>query len=124
MKTFGDKFKELRIEKKLKQQELAEDFNNIYGYTFSKSSISQYENDKRRPETDALRDFALYFNVSIDYLVGISNNKNLDKPDDNVDLQSEAVNIINNYFENNNISRKDKDNMYKELCDMYFKTLG
>ena len=68
--TFGQRFKELRLEKGLTQQGLAEDFNKIYGHTFSKPSISQYENGKRTPENEALKNFASYFNVSIEYLLG------------------------------------------------------
>ncbi len=121
--TFGERFKELRIEKNLKQQELVDDFNNIYGYTFTKSSISQYENNKRKPETDALRDFSLYFNVSIDYLLGLSDNKNLDKPNKDVDLKSEAIETINKFFDDDNVSHEDKYNLFKKLSKMYFESL-
>lgn len=69
--TFEERFRKLRLERNLMQQELADDFNKIYRYNFTKSSISQYENDKRKPEVDALKDFALYFNISIDYLIGV-----------------------------------------------------
>lgn len=68
--TFGDRFKALRNEKGLKQEELVTDFNNKYHYSFTRSAISQYENDKRIPEIDALKNFAKYFNVSVDYLLG------------------------------------------------------
>ena len=121
--TFGERFKELRIEKNLKQQELVDDFNNIYGYTFTKSSISQYENNKRRPETDALRDFSLYFDVSVDYLLGLSDNKNMDKPNKYIDLKSEALETINKFFDDDKISREDKDKLFKKLSKMYFESL-
>lgn len=121
--TFGERFKELRIEKNLKQQELVDDFNNIYGYTFTKSSISQYENNKRRPETDALRDFSLYFDVSVDYLLGLSDNKNMDKPNKDIDLKSEALETINRFFDDDKISREDKDKLFKKLSKMYFESL-
>lgn len=51
------------------QDELAEDFNNKFDYSFTKATISQYENDKRIPEVSALLKFADYFNVSLDYLL-------------------------------------------------------
>lgn len=123
MVTFGQRFKELRIEKNFKQQELADDFNSIYGYTFSKSSISHYENDKRRPETNALIDFASYFNVSIDYLIGLSDNKKLDKPNKEVDLLSEAINAVSKVLENNNTTQEDKNNLFKIVSDAYFKNI-
>ena len=51
------------------QDELAEDFNNKFDYSFTKATISQYENDRRIPEVSALLKFADYFNVSLDYLL-------------------------------------------------------
>lgn len=70
MATFGQRFKSLRLATELNQEELANDFNKKHNYNFSKSAISQYENDKRIPEIDALIAFADYFDVSLDYLLG------------------------------------------------------
>ena len=76
MPTFGERFKSLRSEKNLKQEELINEFNQKFHFSFTKSAISQYENDKRIPEIQALNAFADYFNVSVDYLLGRSNEKN------------------------------------------------
>ncbi len=70
MTSFGDRFKDLRLEKNLTQQQLAEMF-----YT-KKSSISRYENNLQIPEIDSLQKFADFFHVSIDYLLCRSNIKN------------------------------------------------
>ena len=117
--NFGQRFKKLRLEKGLTQQGLAEDFNKIYGHTFSKSSISQYENGKRTPENEALKNFALYFNVSIDYLLCISdiryNNIDIQKQD----LQNEILTEASNFFSDENINRDEKDKLFKELSKMY-----
>lgn len=75
MPTFGERFKSLRLEKNMKQEELINDFNAKYHYNFSKSAVSQYENNKRIPEIQALNDFSNYFNVSVDYLLGRSNKR-------------------------------------------------
>ena len=69
MASFGQRFKELRQEKNLTQEKLAEEF------FLNKSSISRYEQNKQIPEIDLLEKIADYFDVSIDYLVGRSNNK-------------------------------------------------
>ena len=121
--NFGQRFKKLRLEKGLTQQGLAEDFNKIYGHTFSKSSISQYENGKRTPENEALKNFALYFNVSIDYLLCIDdiryNNIDLQKQD----LQNEILTEASNFFSDENINRDEKDKLFKELSKMYFDSI-
>jgi transcriptional regulator with XRE-family HTH domain len=72
MATFGERFKSLRLEKQMGQEELINDFNKKYNFGFTKSAVSQYENGKRIPEIDSLTSFADYFKVSIDYLLGKS----------------------------------------------------
>lgn len=79
MKTFGVRFKELRKSKKLTQEELAEQFNKQFNTTFNKSTISQYENDKRKPEVGILENWADFFDVSIDYLLCRTNEQQVKK---------------------------------------------
>lgn len=70
MNTFGERFKSIRLSKNLTQEELVNEFNERYGYSFTKGTISQYENNRRTPEMTAIKRFVEYFNVSIDYLLG------------------------------------------------------
>lgn len=69
MSSFGSRFKDLRLMRDLTQDQLVSEFNLKYGYIFTKSAVSQYENDKRLPEINVLKDFADFFNVSVDYLL-------------------------------------------------------
>lgn len=75
MPTFGERFKQLRNEKKLTGEELIDEFNKTFHFSFTKSAISQYENDKRIPEIQALSAFADYFGVSMDYILGKTNER-------------------------------------------------
>lgn len=75
--SFGKMFKKLRQEKGLTQEELREQFNQKYHYNYTAAAISMYENDKRLPEIEALKDFANFFDVSIDYLLNNSNDNYL-----------------------------------------------
>lgn len=61
---FGDIIKQLRRERNITQQELADAIN------ISKSSISMYEINKRMPEIETFEAIADYFNVDMDYLMG------------------------------------------------------
>lgn len=121
--TFGQRFKELRLDKNLTQQELADDFNKTYNYTFTKSAISQYENDKRTPEVEALINFALYFDVSLDYLMCLSEKKEIEVQVKDVDLVSEFIAVGNDLFDNEELSRKEKDMLFEKLSKMYFSSL-
>ncbi len=67
--TFGNRFKSIRLSKNLTQKQLVDEFNAQYGYAFTKTTISQYESNKRIPDMDAIRNFVEYFNVSLDYLL-------------------------------------------------------
>lgn len=61
--TFGSRLKQLRIEYNLTQEELAN------ALKISKGTIGMYEIDKRKPDTDMLKEIANFFKVSIDYLL-------------------------------------------------------
>ena len=63
---FSQRLKSLRKDKKLTQRELGKHFN------LSQSSIAFYEKGEREPDFAALIKFADFFNVSADYLLGIS----------------------------------------------------
>lgn len=56
--------KQLRTDSGLSQQALAEKFN------LSQQSIYKYENELAEPDINTLKEFADFFGVSIDYLVG------------------------------------------------------
>ena len=66
IKKFAERLKELRIEKGIGQNKLAEMLN------LSNASISYWENCKQEPSASAIYKLAKYFNVSADYLLGIS----------------------------------------------------
>ena len=62
--------KQLRKEKKLSQLRLAIDLD------MTQNTISRYENMEREADYKTLIRFADYFKVSLDYLLGRSDNKN------------------------------------------------
>lgn len=63
----GERLKQLRIKNGLKQQELA----NMFG--LSSGTISFYESEQRKPDIDFIVAVAKYFDVSTDYLLGLTN---------------------------------------------------
>lgn len=64
--SFGSRIKYLRLEKHISQAELG----SVLGV--SPNTISQYEADKRFPDQKSLITICQYFNVSSDYLLGLS----------------------------------------------------
>ena len=67
MISFGERLKELRVEKNIGQITLAKDLN------LSKGIISLWENNLREPKLSNLIILAKYFDVSIDFLAGLEN---------------------------------------------------
>ena len=65
----GDRMKQLREEKDLMQQEVCSALG------LEQSTLANYENNRRVPKTDILISIANYYGVSLDYLVGRTNNR-------------------------------------------------
>lgn len=109
MKKFGNVLKELRNEKHLTGEELGK------ALSVTKVAISNWENGNRTPDTDMLKKIANYFDVSLDYLLGNTNERNLKKEktklDESIktiaahrvnpyeDISEEGINKINEYIE-------------------------
>lgn len=66
-KLLGERIKYLRNEKSIGQNFLAKELK------LSNASISYWETGKQEPSAEALFKLATYFNVSADYLLGITN---------------------------------------------------
>ena len=64
MKAFGERLKELRTERKLRQNSLAK-IMDVSGNT-----IYAWETDKQEPSMAALLKLSEFFGVSLDYLFG------------------------------------------------------
>ena len=64
------RLKELREKSGISQLKLAMDLN------MNQNSISRYENREREADYDTLIRFADYFDVSLDYLLGRTDEKN------------------------------------------------
>ena len=64
MIDISKKIKDLRLEKGLKQKDVASAIN------IATNTLSQFENNKGRPSLEVLSLLADFFEVSVDYLIG------------------------------------------------------
>jgi len=69
---FKKRLKELRIERNITQEELAKEIS------MARSSVAGYENGSKSPSMETLIHLAELFNVTTDYLLGVSNIRNHD----------------------------------------------
>jgi len=92
MSNFAKRFKKMRKKKGLTQKELANKFNS------DETAISKYENDHSTPDIKRIQEYADFFNVSVDYLLGRTDNpQNIE----NNDETNEKINHIKQAIEDN-----------------------
>lgn len=70
MSSFYKRLKELRKEKDLNQDDLAEALN------VTKGTVSVWERGVRKPDIQTIEEISKYFNVSVGYLLGINDTRN------------------------------------------------
>lgn len=89
----GEKLKSLRIEKNLTQKQVADRIG------LAISAVSSYESGTRYPSYDVLVKLARIFHVSTDYLLGITDKRNIDVTglsDNEIELVSQLVDTLRN----------------------------
>lgn len=67
--SLGKRLKIERIRKGVTTREVSKKFN------LGKSTISNYENDYRKPDADMIRKLAEYYGVTADYLLGLTEHR-------------------------------------------------
>ncbi|MCR8641097.1 helix-turn-helix transcriptional regulator [Paenibacillus sp. N1-5-1-14] len=88
---YGDRISQLREKHGLTQGDLA----NKIG--ISRASLSHYETNRREPDYETTNKIATYFNVSVDYLLGRTNNPhteldpNMNQFVDQLELSDESI---------------------------------
>jgi len=75
MTDIGKRIKELRNERDLTIEMVVADMNRKFNFDppYHKSMISRWENQKSEPTLENAKYLSLYFDVSLDYLIGITN---------------------------------------------------
>ncbi|MDT2898357.1 helix-turn-helix domain-containing protein [Lactococcus lactis] len=99
MEYFGDKLRALRMEKKLTQNDLAARLGIVGASVFS------YEKSKQYPSVEVLIQLCQIFDVSADYLLGLSDDKNFNTST-LTDEQLQIVLRLINEFEQFNVLKE------------------
>lgn len=108
MNFLGDRIRYLRENAELKQKDMVMEFS------INENTWSQYENNKRTPDIETIKKIAQFFNVSIDYL--------MDLTDEAYDpREKEFKEMISIY---NLLSKEEKRELIKEMKSKYVKRGG
>ena len=92
---FGCRLRELRLNKKLTQTQVARRLNP------SKTTISGYENNIKTPSLDVLTQLSILYGVSSDYILGLENRDML-LIDGLTDKQREILDLLLDEFRTQN----------------------
>lgn len=117
MVVFGERLKALRLKKHLKQDELGE----IFG--IAPSTIGTYERGTREPSLETLLEMSKFFNVSLDYLLGVSEDERTleDFQEDNPRELKEFLNQNHITFNGAELSEEEKRRMTDILTGLFWE---
>lgn len=93
--NFGDKLKECRKAKNLTLEELAVKYNRRFDGGMSKGTLSKYENNKQEPLVSVVTNLTDLLNISSDYLLGRSDNPELEPVNETEDENVYKIPVFN-----------------------------
>lgn len=98
-----NRLKQLRKDKKLTLKGLAKELvDGGFFESMTDATLTRYENGKREPKLETWKKLADYFDVSIQYLQGLSTERHSDKKDGLRDLSVDLMQFLNADFLPNN----------------------
>ncbi len=84
--TFGERLKQIRMDRNMSQEELATILET------SKQVISRYENNQRSPKISIVEEYSKKLGVDINYLLGDEKKPESDSPD--IELSKEEKDLF------------------------------
>ena len=118
MKEFGERLKKLRTNRHMTQDELGE----IFESPKAQSTVGTWERGVRQPSMEDLVRIAQFFNVSIDYLLGISEEERRVETfkEDNPKELKEFLQQNSILFNGAELSQEDKRRMTDILTGLFW----
>lgn len=119
MSILSERLKQLRDEKEVMQKEVASYLN------ITTSAYGFYEQDKRTPTPEVLSKLADFFKVSVDYLLGKTEEKRnikstITKKDEKD--HDEFMKDARALFMNGEVAEEDKERIFKDISDLFWES--
>ena len=120
MKIFGERLKKLRINKHMTQDELG----LIFTPPLAQSTIGTYERGVRQPSLENLIVISEYFGVSIDYLLGLTDEERTITTfkEENPQELREFLSQNNILFNGAELNEEDKQRMIDILTGLFWES--
>ncbi len=121
--NFGDRLHSLRKSKSLTQEAFASSLNERYDLKINKSMVSKWENNIDTPSLNSAKYIAIFFDVSLDYLLGVSDDKSVvavdaSAPADPLQLTEQEEHLVVSFRSLNEDGRKKAVERVEELLDV------
>ncbi len=121
------RFRELRLQRGWTQKQLCELYNAKYNRKYTTSAMYLIEHGKRSPELGALLDFADFYDVSLDYLLGRDlsgksvNDFSIGSKTKSWQISEQLRNMIKglNHMQDNHTVENDKSQPYNQEKSTY-----
>ncbi len=107
--TLGGRIRALRKREFMSQAELAEKIG------VSASAIGMYEQNRRTPDNETLKEFCEIFGVTSDYLLGLSENYNYDVSDVLDDFTRKLSEQESLMFDGQPLTEEEKEQVFKVI---------
>ena len=122
MSILSERLKSLRYEKEIMQKEIATYLN------ITTSAYGFYEQDKRKPTPEVLSKLAKFYNVSVDYLLGITNVRNIYLNSNNIiKTDIKDPNAFMKYakvlFMSGDVAEEDLEKIYRDISELYWQSI-
>lgn len=75
LRIIGERLKQLRTERDLTMDMVVNDMNSKYDLGIRRGNISKWENSVNIPTLYMARYLCMYYRVSLDYLLGLTDNR-------------------------------------------------
>lgn len=126
--TTGEKLKDLRIDKGFTSEELCKEIKEKCGYSITKSKYNEIENDKEKDfGYKAFIYLAKYYNVSVDWLLGLSPNPTTKEDKKTAikvtGLSEKAINSLKSMSKcmNNELNFIIENNIFEEIVMILYR---
>lgn len=121
MTTLPDRLKQLRSENNLLQKDIAKKLN------ITPSAYGFYEQGKRIPDSNVLNTLAQIFNVSLDYLMGVSDVRSYGKINTNPPIHRKDKISYDEFMETAktffmDASEEDREAITRDISNLYWES--
>lgn len=115
MSKFAERLRLVRDNKGLTLDDIA------IGIGSTKSALSHYENGKRSASQTQIMKISEYLGVSADYLLGLIDDENGRLGEKKPTQYHQIAGGIREFLSDKNVPQSEKDNLFKEMNNVYWK---